>query len=90
MRVIVRDSGPPIPSEETEAIFEPYQRGTVGSAQPGSVGLGLTVCRTLARMMGGDVAYSHEGGWSMFTLTLPAHPAEAKTPDARETVARAS
>jgi signal transduction histidine kinase len=88
--VIVRDSGPSIPSEETEAIFEPYQRGTVGSAQPGSVGLGLTVCRTLARKMGGDVAYSHEGGWSMFTLTLPAHPAEAKTPDARESVAQVS
>jgi C4-dicarboxylate-specific signal transduction histidine kinase len=35
-----------------------------------SVGLGLTVSRRLARHMGGDLVYAHDGDETIFALTL--------------------
>ena len=67
----VRDSGRPIPAHEREQIFEPYRRSTTTDANPGSVGLGLTVSRRLARLMNGDVVYDHDGSESIFRLELP-------------------
>lgn len=66
----VRDQGDPIPVEEREAIFDRYYRARQEPGVTASVGLGLTVSRELARIMGGDVSYHHDGE-SVFTLTLP-------------------
>ncbi len=66
----VRDRGEPIPADEREAIFERYYRTRQDPGVTASVGLGLTVSRELARIMGGDVTYHHDGE-SVFTLTLP-------------------
>jgi signal transduction histidine kinase len=68
--VEVADDGPPIPSHEREQIFQPYERSSTRPAHPQSIGLGLSVCRKLARLMGGDVTYQHDG-WSRFVVTLP-------------------
>ena len=65
------DDGPGIPIEDQERIFQPYERAHERHGQPASVGLGLTVSRQLARLMGGDLYYSHGEGWSTFTLELP-------------------
>ena len=67
----VRDNGIGIPRSERESVFEPYQRSTLDAALPGSLGLGLPVSRSLARLMGGDLVYLHDGS-SVFELTLPA------------------
>ena len=68
--VSVRDDGSAIAEEDRARIFEPYQ-GKIGSRNvPGSVGLGLTVSRQLARLMDGDLSYDHDGVESIFTLTL--------------------
>jgi signal transduction histidine kinase len=45
-------------------------RATADSALPGSIGLGLPVSRRLARLMGGDLVYRHDGG-SIFEIRLP-------------------
>lgn len=66
----VRDNGSGLPRDEWDAIFEPYTRSHHREGQPASVGLGLTVSRILARKMGGDLTYRHEGGSSVFELTL--------------------
>ncbi len=68
--VEVRDQGDPIPAEEREAIFDRYYRARQDPGITASVGLGLTVSRELARIMGGDVFYHHDGE-SVFTLQLP-------------------
>lgn len=66
----VRDSGAPIAEAERSRIFEPYERAAA-HAVVGSVGLGLHVARVLARLMGGELSYSHDGTESVFTLRLP-------------------
>ncbi|NND01968.1 MAG: HAMP domain-containing histidine kinase [Acidimicrobiia bacterium] len=69
--ITVCDDGQPIPQDEREKIFLPYQ-GVRGSTYvPGSVGLGLTVSRQLARLMGGDLSYDYRDAESRFTLVIP-------------------
>lgn len=69
--VEVSDDGPELSAEQREAIFAPYSRADVSPSLPGSIGLGLTVSRTLARLQGGDVSFVREGGRNAFRLTLP-------------------
>jgi signal transduction histidine kinase len=68
--VEVADDGPGIPPEVQEAVFTPYYTLRPTPGLTGSIGLGLTVGRQLARLMGGDVTYRHDGA-SVFTVTLP-------------------
>jgi len=71
--VRVRDSGPGIPADKLEQIFEPFvQLRAPGDVPIGGAGLGLPISRDLARAMGGDVAAtSTVAVGSMFTVTLP-------------------
>jgi signal transduction histidine kinase len=71
--VRVRDTGPGIPDDKAEQIFEPFvQLREPGSVPSGGTGLGLAISRDLARAMGGEVSVkSSIGAGSVFTLTLP-------------------
>ena len=69
----VSDTGPGIPPEKLETVFEPFHRGLqVTHHDPGGNGLGLAICRKLVDLMGGTLsARSEEGVGSDFTVTLP-------------------
>lgn len=67
--VEVIDDGRGIPIEDQERIFQAYERAHSIVGQPGSVGLGLTVSRTLADLMGGSLTYRFDGR-SRFRLEL--------------------
>jgi signal transduction histidine kinase len=68
--VDVVDSGPGIPPDKLDEIFEEFSR-LHGSAHPGA-GLGLTIARRVAQLLGGDVsARSEVGRGSTFTLWVP-------------------
>jgi len=71
--VAIHDSGPGIPDTELERIFEPFtQVDQSNTRAQGGTGLGLTVSRRLARLLGGEVTVqSRPGEGSIFTLTLP-------------------
>ncbi len=73
-RIRVTDTGPGIPSEHLERIFEAFVQAPGGAAAAGSqkgFGLGLAISRELARRMNGDLtATSTLGRGSTFTLTL--------------------
>lgn len=68
----VRDDGPGVPPEDAELIFQPYTQSDSSGTASGSVGIGLSVSRTLARRMGGDLTYRREAASTVFELTLPA------------------
>ncbi len=73
-RVVVRviDTGIGIADEEAALIFEPFIQAGRGTPIKDGAGLGLSISRSLARAMGGDVTVtSHLGDGSVFTLTLP-------------------
>jgi signal transduction histidine kinase len=66
----VEDTGSGIDAEETEHIFEPYVK--LNQFFDGQ-GIGLTVARSIARRLDGDVVLdtTFEGPGSRFILTLP-------------------
>ena len=69
----LRDHGPGIGDKEVARLFEPFTKSDrdVARTAPG-VGLGLALCRDLARSLGGNLEYiaSADGG-ATFLLTLP-------------------
>jgi signal transduction histidine kinase len=70
----VMDTGAGIPEDKLVSIFDPFVQAESGHARSreGS-GLGLTISRRLARLMGGDITVqSVLGKGSTFTLWLPA------------------
>jgi hypothetical protein len=70
--VRVSDTGVGIPRERIVSIFDPFVQVEGGHTRPSDgSGLGLTISRRLARLMGGDLtAQSEHGKGSMFTLWL--------------------
>lgn len=70
MAVEVIDDGVGIAREDHDRVFVAYERAHHTEGQPGSVGLGLTVSRTLAELMGGSLTYQFDGR-SVFRLELP-------------------
>ncbi len=69
--VEVRDSGPGIPDELRNSIFEPYATGGRVRGVTESVGLGLSVAAALTRLMQGELSYYRDGDESVFRLELP-------------------
>lgn len=70
----VADTGDGVPNERRNAIFEAYHTSGGERSVTDAIGLGLTVSRQLARLMGGDVWYEHEPLPS-FLLSLELAPA---------------
>nr|MBP6490997.1 HAMP domain-containing protein [Thauera sp.] len=73
----IADTGSGIAREEQERIFAPfYQAESFLNRGHGGTGLGLTLSRRLAHLMGGTISLdSLSGKGSTFTLHLPRHSA---------------
>jgi signal transduction histidine kinase/ActR/RegA family two-component response regulator len=74
LRIEVEDTGPGIPPEEQERIFEEFEQAAViqASGRPEGAGLGLTLARRFVEMHGGRLWVESEvGRGSRFILTLP-------------------
>jgi signal transduction histidine kinase len=66
----VRDTGPGIPVEKRDAIFEEFIR--IGNDETSGAGLGLAISQRLAQALGGRITVESEVGYgSAFTLWLP-------------------
>ena len=75
VRVEVRDSGPGIPPEEQQRIFEAFYRLSQTDKAPEGTGLGLAITRRLVELHGGYLGLeSQPGSGSCFYFTLPTVP----------------
>jgi signal transduction histidine kinase len=72
----VADTGSGIPPEHLGRLFEPFEQvDPTSTRRHGGAGLGLAVCRQLARRLGGDIRVATiDGGGSRFSVVLPAAP----------------
>ncbi|MGC4107183.1 MAG: ATP-binding protein [Thermomicrobiales bacterium] len=71
LAIEIADTGPGLAVDELERAFEPFLRVERTSAGTSGAGLGLSLSRQLARLMGGDLtAHSAVGVGSCFRLEL--------------------
>ncbi len=86
-RFTVRDHGPGIAAEETDAVFQPWRRGV--GARDGGHGLGLAIVAAIVEQHGGTIVVDHaEPSGAAFTFTLSRSPRLASDDD--EVVARSA
>jgi len=73
VRVLVENTGPSIPKELMNSLFEPLRRhGSADSkGERESLGLGLFIVRQIALAHGGDVSVKSADNTTRFTVTLP-------------------
>lgn len=73
LRVEIADTGPGIPDDLHRALFEPFSRARQPKDGAESNGLGLSICQTMARHMGGDLTIAPNSAGTIgarFILTL--------------------
>ena len=75
IRCTISDSGPGIPTEFRELVFDRYMRTNPGGAQVRGTGLGLTFCKMAVEAHNGRI-WVEDGpdGGSQFVFTLPGIP----------------
>jgi signal transduction histidine kinase len=75
----VEDFGPGLPEGDTVGIFERFKRGGAQEPEPGGLGLGLWISRSIVERHGGTLTAARtEAGLTRFTMTLPVEVPEAQ------------
>ncbi len=72
VRIIVQDSGPGIPENERDCIFEAFNRGVANSGCAKGTGVGLVLVARFVSLHGGPVIVGErDGGGASFSVELP-------------------
>jgi signal transduction histidine kinase len=87
LEIRIADTGVGIAAENIEDVFEPFwQAEQTATRKTGGTGLGLSVTRKLARLLGGDVTVASKmGAGTTFLLTLPMKAPVGETVRRRDT-----
>jgi len=73
--IIVKDQGPGIPEEDFDKVFKPFVRLSKSrNTLRGSVGLGLSIARSIIHNHGGTISIANTDPGLMVSLTLPNKP----------------
>jgi PAS domain S-box-containing protein len=81
VRVSVVDTGIGIPADKQPKLFQPFHRAGQETGPIEGTGIGLTISKRLAEMMGGRVGFrSEKGNGSEFWVELPARLARLSRP----------
>ncbi|MEZ0326280.1 MAG: ATP-binding protein [Fimbriimonas sp.] len=77
LQFVVRDTGSGISEKQLEAVFKPFRQISTRGRNEGGTGLGLTISKKLAELMGGTITVeSQVGAGSRFTFRLPLEEAQ--------------
>src|SRR6185437_2822961 len=93
VQMTVRDSGVGIAPEALSRLFTKFEQADASTTRRyGGAGLGLSICRELAELMGGSIeAESEPGRGTVFTVILPipwlGEASEAGEPEAAAAIA---
>ena len=72
LRLTIADTGPGIPADEIERIFEKFHRAEAADRRIAGTGLGLAVARGFTEAMGGTlIAANRPEGGAIFTFAFP-------------------
>ncbi|MEX1046809.1 MAG: ATP-binding protein [Actinomycetota bacterium] len=72
LTISVEDSGPGVPENLREVIFEPFHRGGDGGSDRGGMGIGLSLVAKFAELHGGRAwVEERDGGGAAFRVFLP-------------------
>ncbi len=75
VRLCVSDTGPGIPTELRDRLFERFAQWRVNGSEPGSAGLGLAIVKEIVDAHGGRIFVDSQAGLgTTFTVELPASP----------------
>lgn len=82
IEITVADTGPGIPADRLQAIFEEFEQADQTAARRhDGTGLGLAIVRRLVTLMGGEVSVASPAGeGATFRVTLPLPAAEDSEP----------
>ena len=73
----VEDTGPGIPKNETEQVFQYFEQASGGKKHEGGTGLGLALCKEYIGLMGGDITLTSEvGQGSIFRFHIKIEPGD--------------
>ncbi|GIW41692.1 MAG: hypothetical protein KatS3mg076_2269 [Candidatus Binatia bacterium] len=86
----VSDTGPGIPAQQREAIFEAFRQGEPTlTRKNGGLGIGLSISRRLVEILGGEILLQSEvGRGTTFTVRIPVseESPDVRAPEAAEPV----
>jgi len=86
VRMYVKDTGEGIPEEDLDKIFNRFYQASNSSGRQGGTGVGLALCKEIAKMHQGDLTVTSKyGEGSVFELSFPyIVPLEDAMPPAEE------
>jgi signal transduction histidine kinase len=75
VRIVVADTGDGITRDELPHIFDEFhQIRRQDGVRPSGAGLGLSICRKMANLLGGEIAAASSSEGSQFGVLLPIEP----------------
>jgi PAS domain S-box-containing protein len=75
IEMAIADEGPGIPSNELDAIFNPFVQSSKTKDGSGGTGLGLAICKKIVEAHGGSIIAENTERGACFRVTLPARQA---------------
>ncbi len=69
--ITISDNGDGLSPEVEDRLFDRFVHDGTESLLMGSVGLGLSIARSLAQTMGGEIRFVRASGWTNFEVSVP-------------------